>query len=99
MFKKSLLTAAPVLPGGWQLAIAAKFVGVLEDCGLTFTAAGITGTLALFWALKGIVAFGGPIPLTPGVVAGLSLWLAFLTVALVHTCVDAILVFSGEPLV
>ncbi len=69
---------------------------VYKACGLRFAAAGILGTLVLFCVLKQIVALGGPIPLTPSVVAGLGLWLAFLTVSLVHTWVDTVLIVAGE---
>ncbi len=98
MFKKALNRIASVLPWGLKQAFefAALLVGVLEDCGLKFTAGGIAGTLILFAVLKGIVAIGGPIPLTPAVIVGLNLWLVFQVVVLVHTCVDGILIVSGE---
>jgi hypothetical protein len=98
VFKKTLNRIASVLPWGLKQAfeVAALLVGVLEDCGLQFTAGGIAGTLILFAVLKGIVAIGGPIPLTPAVIVGLNLWLVFQVVVLVHTCVDGILIVSGE---
>jgi hypothetical protein len=69
---------------------------VLRDSGLTFTAWGVQGSSALYLVLTRIVANGGPVPLTPAVIVGLGLWLAFMVVVLVHTCVDGILIVCGE---
>ena len=98
MFKNLLNRFASLLPWGMKhvFQCAAFLIGVLEDCGLQFTAGGIAGTFILFAVLKGIVALGGPIPLTPAVLLGMGLWLAFLVIVLVHTCVDGILIVCGE---
>ena len=79
MFKELLNRIAAVLPWGWKQVFpgAAWLVGGPEDHGLKLTAAGIVGTLILICTLKAIVAIGGPIPLTPRVLLGMNLWLAF----------------------
>lgn len=99
MFEKLLDGLAWCLPWGLKQVCqgCAFVVGVLEQCGFLFGAAGLTLSLVLFALVKGIVALGGgPIPLTPGVVFGLKLWVIFLTIVLVHSCVDGILVLCGE---
>jgi len=101
MFRKLLRLVKPavsVLSWEWKAAflVMSKIVTMLEGCGLKFTAAGILGNFALYGALRGIVAIGGPIPVTPGVILGLELWVAFMAVVLAHTCVDGILVVCGE---
>jgi len=82
-----------VAPSSWDrpLELLAILVGVYEASGLKFLTAGLLGTVLLFCVLRQIVAFGGPIPLTPAVWVGLNLWLAFLVVATVHTPIDALL--------
>lgn len=98
MFKELLSRFASILPWGMKQAfqVATIPVGALEDHGLRFAAAGVTGSFALFAVLRGIVALQGPIPVTPGVLLGLELWAAFMGVVLVHTCVDTILLVCGE---
>jgi len=98
MFKSLLSGFASLLPWGMKQVFqgVAFLIGVLEDCGLRFSAGGIVGTLVLFAVLKGVVYLGGPIPLTPAVVFGMNLWLAFLVIVFVHTCVDGILIVCGE---
>lgn len=98
MFKMVLNWMSSILPWGWKQFFqgAALLVGTLEDSGLTFTAGGIVGPLLLLVALKLIVWFGGPIPLTPSVIFGMNLWLALQFVLIVHTCVDGILMLLGE---
>ena len=95
MFKSLLNGFASLLPWGMKQVFqgTAFLIGVLEDCGLRFSAGGLVGTFVLFAVLKGIVYLGGP---TPAVVFGMNLWLAFLVIVLVHTFVDGILIVCGE---
>lgn len=72
---------------------------MFEECGLTFAAAGMLGTVLLYCTLRVVVSIRGSIPMTPGVEAGLGLWVAFLLVTLVHTPIDALLHFSKRAAV
>jgi len=92
---------SPLLSWQWCLAflILWLIVGEFERTGLKLTAAAAFVNFLLYGGLCVIVAYHGPIRVTPGVNTLLALWLVGNIVVFAHTFVDGIrIVFSERPL-